>query len=478
METIYNLQKRASELRNKMETNSITPEEVGSLHADTLAYLADMEQSVDGLGIRKMYKTVSAMEADTTPTGTNGKVLRYGQLVIIYDETDTTSATNGDLYTWQKPGWLKIGNIGNIYELETIRTELQKPISTDKIENGAVTSAKLADGVIQPSVWDNIAEFSGFTDQSAKMTAPIKKTFGGWFWSTADKSFLAYNTVDKKFYTSFSFFGMTGSNDIILSEKHLYVNTSQNKVYRWNKFSGLILVGEQNETITTANLEDQAVTTEKIADKAVTVDKLDLKDIKLFAKEENGATVDFLTNQDGELILSIPYLTTDGKLQPEEVEIPVATSTQSGIMSAEDKQRLENTMTFKGIANKDANKALNSGIYPTVTVNVPKEGESFLVQTFRTGTAVYNMYYSTQIAFGTSDNVKGKVYMRYNSQKAGEYNYGEWIDISGGGSDISGMTESDVENLVNSVFDGNTISSEAAKSIVNDAFDEVEDVEE
>ena len=53
METIYNLQKRASELRGKTETDSISPEEVGGLHADTLAYIADMEQSADGLGIRK-----------------------------------------------------------------------------------------------------------------------------------------------------------------------------------------------------------------------------------------------------------------------------------------------------------------------------------------------------------------------------------------------------------------------------------------
>ena len=118
MDTIYNLQKRAETLRGKTETDSITPEEVGGLHFDTLAYIADMEQSADGLGIRRVYKTTAAMEADTAPTGTNGKALRYGQLVCIYDEANPTAAGSGDIYAWQKPGWLLMGNISRIYELK------------------------------------------------------------------------------------------------------------------------------------------------------------------------------------------------------------------------------------------------------------------------------------------------------------------------------------------------------------------------
>ena len=124
MESIYNLQKRASELMSKTETDSISPKEVGGLHADTLAYIADMEQSADGLGIRKVYQTKAKMEADTAPMGMNGKALRYGQLVSIYNEADKTSDENGDIYAWQKPGWLKMGNIGNIYELKAKIEEL------------------------------------------------------------------------------------------------------------------------------------------------------------------------------------------------------------------------------------------------------------------------------------------------------------------------------------------------------------------
>lgn len=114
MDTIYNLQKRAETLRGKTETESITPEEIGGLHADTLAYMAAMEQGMDGLGIRKVYQTKAAMEADTTPTGTNGKALRYGQLVCIYDGAAPDAEGSGDIYAWQKPGWLRVGNLGGV----------------------------------------------------------------------------------------------------------------------------------------------------------------------------------------------------------------------------------------------------------------------------------------------------------------------------------------------------------------------------
>lgn len=78
-----------------------------------------MEQSSDGLGIRKVYATKAAMEADENPTGTNGKALRYGQLVCIYDSANADQEGSGDIYAWQKPGWLLMGNISNIYELKS-----------------------------------------------------------------------------------------------------------------------------------------------------------------------------------------------------------------------------------------------------------------------------------------------------------------------------------------------------------------------
>ena len=123
MDTIYNLLKRAKELKNKSQVDSITPEEVGKLHDDTLAYIASLEQSTDGLGIKKVYQSKSAMEADTDPVGTNGKTLRYGQLVSIYDDAHADSSENGNIYAYQKPGWLLMGKVSAQIQ---VSEELQK----------------------------------------------------------------------------------------------------------------------------------------------------------------------------------------------------------------------------------------------------------------------------------------------------------------------------------------------------------------
>lgn len=87
-------------------------------------------------------------------------------------------------------------------------------------------------------------------------------------------------------------------------------------------------------------------------------------------------------------------------------------------------------LSFNGIANNDANSALRSGIYPSVTKNVPINGETFTIQTLRTTTAVYNQYVSTQIAIGVTGAAIGKVYIRKNTQKSGKTTYEDWIKIS------------------------------------------------
>lgn len=87
-------------------------------------------------------------------------------------------------------------------------------------------------------------------------------------------------------------------------------------------------------------------------------------------------------------------------------------------------------LSFNGIANNDANSALRSGIYPSVTKNVPINGETFTIQTLRTTTAVYNQYVSTQIALGVTGAATGKVYIRKNTQKSGKTTYEDWIKIS------------------------------------------------
>lgn len=123
MKTIYELQQEAIRLRQVKEVDSISPEETFGLHADTLAYLADMEQNAEGLGIHKVYKNFAAMNADSSaPVGTNGKPLRFGQLVAIYDKDNQSQTENGNIYAFQKgaeAGWLLMGNLNSIGEISS-----------------------------------------------------------------------------------------------------------------------------------------------------------------------------------------------------------------------------------------------------------------------------------------------------------------------------------------------------------------------
>lgn len=142
MKTIYELQQEAIRLRQVKKVDSISPEETFGLHADTLAYLADMEQNAEGLGIHKVYKSFAAMNEDSSaPVGTNGKPLRFGQLVAVYDKDNQSQAENGNIYAFQKgaeAGWLLMGNLNSIGSI----TEAQ-------IADGAITAAKLADGSVK-----------------------------------------------------------------------------------------------------------------------------------------------------------------------------------------------------------------------------------------------------------------------------------------------------------------------------------------
>ena len=139
MDTIYSLLKRAKELKNKSQVDSITPEEVGKLHEDTLAYIASLEQSTDGLGIKKVYQSKSAMKADTDPVGTNEKALRYGQLVSIYDDAHADSSENGNIYAYQKPGWLLVGKVSGNTGLSVVQEAGDS--ATSVMSQAAVTKA-------------------------------------------------------------------------------------------------------------------------------------------------------------------------------------------------------------------------------------------------------------------------------------------------------------------------------------------------
>ena len=105
MTAIEDIKKRARMLASKTESNSITPEEVGNLIYDTADFANNVERNGGSLGIRKIYTSVSAMEADSTsPVDLWGNPMKKGNLCVIYDGTSTGS-DNNKVFAFTAPGW-------------------------------------------------------------------------------------------------------------------------------------------------------------------------------------------------------------------------------------------------------------------------------------------------------------------------------------------------------------------------------------
>ncbi len=135
---IYELQQRAAVLAEKNQTASVTPREIGQLNADILAYVANLEISSQTLGIRKVYTSLDALNADTTPTA-NDKPIKEGQLVCIYNPDSPTQAENGNIYARQASSWVLLGNIA---------AQLQDT----RVINEETTARKQADTQLQSSI--------------------------------------------------------------------------------------------------------------------------------------------------------------------------------------------------------------------------------------------------------------------------------------------------------------------------------------
>ena len=113
MISLIDIKNRADQLSAKTEAGSITPEEVGALISDLALYTQSSERDGSTLGIRKVYPTLEAMQADTAPIGDGGKPLRRGNLVAIYSEERAQSDPNSGLVSmWTGSGWTSIARIG------------------------------------------------------------------------------------------------------------------------------------------------------------------------------------------------------------------------------------------------------------------------------------------------------------------------------------------------------------------------------
>lgn len=138
MKTIYELQQAANRLRAITEVNSISAEDTFGLHADELDYMANLERRADVLGIRKVYKTKAEMDADVAaPVGTDGKTIRFGQLVSIWNGGEGTEADNGMVYAWQgaERAWLAVGKLNSTYVMVDISSDdYDKLVAEGKID--------------------------------------------------------------------------------------------------------------------------------------------------------------------------------------------------------------------------------------------------------------------------------------------------------------------------------------------------------
>ena len=117
MATLQEILARAQALREETALGSISPERAGSIMYDTLQQINQMQLEGGSLVISKIYESVAAMQADTTPVSDlTGQDLRQGQLVVIVP-SDTSSSDLGSVYRYNgttegASSWSFTGKIG------------------------------------------------------------------------------------------------------------------------------------------------------------------------------------------------------------------------------------------------------------------------------------------------------------------------------------------------------------------------------
>lgn len=130
---IHDIKRRADILKDKHATGSITPEEVGGLFGDLALYIQSLERDGSTLGIRKVYPSLEAMQADKSPVDSNGRPLRRGSLVSIYNEaTIETDPNNGLVCMYTGDGWVSVARIGTAMRNES--SALEKRITLTEAE--------------------------------------------------------------------------------------------------------------------------------------------------------------------------------------------------------------------------------------------------------------------------------------------------------------------------------------------------------
>jgi hypothetical protein len=143
MANINEILARAAALRNETALNSIDPERAGGIMYDTLLALNELWlQQGAALVISKIYASVAAMNADTSPVSDlTGKPIRPGMVVVIA----SSDSDNGSVYRYNgsdSPSWSLVGKIGNLEPVDSLDSDsTQLPLAA---RQGKVLDGKIS----------------------------------------------------------------------------------------------------------------------------------------------------------------------------------------------------------------------------------------------------------------------------------------------------------------------------------------------
>ena len=206
MANINEILARAASLRDETALNSIDPGRAGGIMYDTLLALNELWlQQGAALVISKIYASVAAMNADTSPVSDlTGKPIRPGMIVVIA----SSDSDNGSVYRYNgtaAPRWSLVGSIGNVSPVDSLDSDsAQLPL--------AARQGKVLDGKIsqlgQQVIYDVTANNDGaiFASLSALLSSenlstliPIQVRCGGMsirFVQSSDNKYVQYRLMD------------------------------------------------------------------------------------------------------------------------------------------------------------------------------------------------------------------------------------------------------------------------------------------
>ena len=199
MATSTEIKQRANALADKPDVNSITPKEVGGIMYDLASHGENVLRNGGTLGIRKVYESVSAMEADSTnPKDFWGDPIKKGNLVVIYDGT-TTGVDNNKIYAFMKPGWQIATHLDAGYAtkagldaaIENVLTSLR---NSENALNGSIDSLEETVTENKKEVDEKLAELYGseivgFDSKSVRFNTENANQL----WQYIDRCFISFD---------------------------------------------------------------------------------------------------------------------------------------------------------------------------------------------------------------------------------------------------------------------------------------------